>query len=158
VEALENRQTPPSERACKYTLNTLLQTFIAPFMAPAVEKDILLELVTVLLLLLLDDRLTQIPEGHTIMKGMNVLMLKILEMSQLNSVMGVLIFLLRLPPPIILQSSAEKQNRFFNLVVKCLIKATKRMGNYLESDGFNERVLSSFSKWCRIVFTGLRYR
>jgi len=140
VEAMERNQQPPSERACKYTLNTLLQIFLASFMAPVVERDVLLLLVSCLLQLLLDDRLTRVSEGHTIMKGMNVLMLKVLEMSQLNSVIGVLIFLLRTPPPALTQSGTktEMQSRFFNLVVKCLIKTTKRMGALLESGSYNE--------------------
>ena len=137
---MEHGHEPPSERACKYTLNTLLQTFLTLFMAPSVEKDTLLDLVSCLLQLLLDDRLTRVPDAHTIMKGMNVLMLKVLEMSQLNSVMSVLVFFLRAPPPTILQSRADLQNRFFNLVVKCLIKVTKRMGALLESNAVDETV------------------
>lgn len=115
-------------------------------MGPFVEKEILLELVSCLLQLLLDDRLTRTPEGHTIMKGMNVLMLKILEMSHLNFVIGVLVFLLRSPPPAIIQGPADRQNRFFNLVVKCLIKTTKRMGAMLESENVNEMVSNSFNR------------
>eukprot|EP00210_Caulerpa_lentillifera_P009280 g8845.t1 len=122
-----------SERVCKYTLNTFLQTFNTPCMAPAVERQVLLELISSLLQLLLDDRLTPAPEGPTIMKGMNALMLKILEMSQINAVIGVLIFLLRIPPPFIKTSGKELQDRFENLVVKCLIKTTKRMVSLLET-------------------------
>jgi len=110
-------------------------------MAPMVEKDLLLELVSTLLGLLLDDRLTKVPEGRAIMKLMNVLMLRVLETAQLNSVISVLIFLLRMPPPKIIHGGPELNSRFFNLVVKCLIKTTKRMGALLESESFNEMVL-----------------
>jgi len=131
-----------SERVCKYTLNTFLLTFSTPCMAPVVERQVLLDLISSLLQLLLDDRLTQAPEGPTIMKGMNALMLKILEMSQLNAVIGVLIFLLRIPPPFIKTNGKELQDRYGNVVVKCLIKTTKRMINRLETRVPDDQLVS----------------
>lgn len=89
---------PPSNRGCKYTLNTLMQIFNIKSMAKAVDKQTLLDMISCLLMLLLDDRMTRVMDGPQLMKAMNVLMMKVLDNAKLNFVIGVLMFLLRAPP------------------------------------------------------------
>ncbi|XP_027924008.1 protein MOR1-like [Vigna unguiculata] len=118
--------TGASSRCCQHVLNTLMQIFQNKRLAHAVKESTLESLITELLLWLLDDRVPRMEDG-TLLKALNVLILKILANADRTSSFVVLIILLR---P--LDSSrwsngslASRNQKFSDLVVKCLIKLTE---------------------------------
>ncbi|XP_071930544.1 protein MOR1-like isoform X1 [Coffea arabica] len=123
--------TGASSRSCKYVLNTLMQTFQNRRLAHAVKESTLDSLITELLLWLLDERVPRMDDGSQLLKALNVLMLKILDNANRTSSFVVLINLLRpldpsrWPSPAINESLAIRNQKFSDLVVKCLIKLTK---------------------------------
>ncbi|XP_066313403.1 protein MOR1-like isoform X2 [Miscanthus floridulus] len=120
-----------SSRSCKYVLNTLMQTFQIKRLAHAVKEGTLDNLITELLLWLLDERVPLMDDGSQLLKALNVLMLKILDNAERTSSFVVLINSLRpldpsrWPSPTPAESLAVKNQKFSDLVVKCLIKLTK---------------------------------
>ncbi|KAK2973970.1 hypothetical protein RJ640_030149 [Escallonia rubra] len=120
-----------SSRSCKYVLNTLMQTFQNKRLAHAVKESTLDGLITELLLWLLDERVPRMDDGSQLLKALNVLMLKILDNAERTSSFVVLINLLRpldesrWPSPASNESFATRNQKFSDLVVKCLIKLTK---------------------------------
>ncbi|XP_024396661.1 protein MOR1 [Physcomitrium patens] len=140
-----------SSRSCKYVLNTLMQTFQVKKLARAVKEGTLHNLITELLVWLLDERVLLMDDGSQLLKAMNVLMLKILENADRTSAFIVLIYLLR---PIGSSKFAGRQQgtavvrnqKFLDLVVKCLIKLTKVLGStLLEVD--LDRILQSIHEY-----------
>ncbi|XP_050288115.1 protein MOR1 isoform X4 [Quercus robur] len=123
--------TGASSRSCKYVLNTLMQTFQNKRLAHAVNESTLDSLITELLLWLLDERVPHMDDGSQLLKALNVLMLKILDNADRTSSFVVLINLLspldpsRWPSPASNESLASRNQKFSDLVVKCLIKLTK---------------------------------
>ncbi|KAJ8426686.1 hypothetical protein Cgig2_018777 [Carnegiea gigantea] len=145
-----------SSRFCKYVFQTLMQylvtsinyipvcVFIAFLMlfdmqqafqnktlAHAVKECTLNNLITELLLWLLDERVRYIDDGDQVRKAWNFLMLKILDNADRTSSFVVLVNLLRpldpskWPFPISIDAVAVKSQTFSELVVKFLIKLTK---------------------------------
>ncbi|CAA7389138.1 unnamed protein product [Spirodela intermedia] len=120
-----------SSRSCKYVLNTLMQTFQIKRLAHAVRERTLDNLITELLLWLLDERVPLMDDGSQLLKALNVLMLKILDNAERTSSFVVLINLLRpldpsrWPSPPSSETTASRNQKFSELVVKCLIKLTK---------------------------------
>ncbi|XP_057538805.1 protein MOR1-like isoform X2 [Amaranthus tricolor] len=123
--------TGASSRSCKYVLNTLMQTFQNRTLAHAVKESSLNNLITELLLWLLDERVPRMDDGGQLLKALNVLMLKILDNADRTSSFVVLINLLRpldpsrWPAPASNEAFAVRNQKFSDLVVKCLIKLTK---------------------------------
>ncbi|XP_050154632.1 protein MOR1-like isoform X4 [Malus sylvestris] len=123
--------TGASSRSCKYVLNTLMQTFQNKGLAYAVKESTLDSLITELLLWLLDERVPHMDDGSQLLKALNVLMLKILDNADRTSSFVVLINLLhpldpsRWPSPASNESFTSRNQKFSDLVVKCLIKLTK---------------------------------
>ncbi|PKA51818.1 Protein MOR1 [Apostasia shenzhenica] len=120
-----------SSRSCKYVLNTLMQTFQIKRLAHSVRESTLDSLITELLLWLLDERVPLMDEGSQLLKALNVLMLKILDNAERTSSFVVLINLLRpldpsrWPSPASPEALSNRNQKFSDLVVKCLIKLTK---------------------------------
>ncbi|CAH9141710.1 unnamed protein product [Cuscuta epithymum] len=120
-----------SSRSCKYVLNTLMQTFQNKNLAHAAKESTITILITELLLWLLDDRVPRMDDGSQLLKALNVLMLKILDNADRTTSFVVLINLLRpldpsrWPSPTANESLATRNQKFSDLVVKCLIKLTK---------------------------------
>ena len=140
------------------------QTFQIKRLAHAVKEGTLDNLITELLLWLLDERVPLMDDGSQLLKALNVLMLKILvckyfffmlsfarhlcflqwfcfhqqDNAERTSSFVVLINLLRpldpsrWPSPTPTESLAVKNQKFSDLVVKCLIKLTK-VRDYLPS-------------------------
>lgn len=123
--------TGASSRSCKYVLNTLMQTFQNKKLAHAVKESTLDSLITELLLWLLDERVPHMDDGSQLLKALNVLMLKILDNAERTASFVVLINLLRpldasrWPSPASNENFAARNQKFSDLVVKCLIKLTK---------------------------------
>ncbi|KAJ8545561.1 hypothetical protein K7X08_018144 [Anisodus acutangulus] len=120
-----------SSRSCKYVLNTLMQTFQNKTLSHAVKESTLNILITELLLWLLDERVPRMDDGSQLLKALNVLMLKILDNADRTSSFVVLINQLRpldpsrWPSPATNESLVIRNQKFSDLVVKCLIKLTK---------------------------------
>ncbi|KAJ8549599.1 hypothetical protein K7X08_033306 [Anisodus acutangulus] len=120
-----------SSRSCKYVLNTLMQTFQNKTLSHAVKESTIDILITELLLWLLDERVPRMDDGSQLLKALNVLMLKILDNADRTSSFVVLINLLRpldpsrWPSPATNESLVIRNQKFSDLVVKCLIKLTK---------------------------------
>ncbi|XP_022721245.1 protein MOR1-like isoform X3 [Durio zibethinus] len=123
--------TGASSRSCKYVLNTLMQIFQNKRLAHAIKENTLDNLITELLLWLLDERVPHMDDGSQLLKALNVLMLKILDNADRTSSFVVLINLLRpldpskWPSPATNETFAARNQKFSDLVVKCLIKLTK---------------------------------
>jgi cytoskeleton-associated protein 5 len=136
----------------------IFQTFQIKRLAHAVKEGTLDNLITELLLWLLDERVPLMDDGSQLLKALNVLMLKILvcnflscfylplvcsffngsfqqDNAERTSSFVVLINLLmpldpsRWPSPTPSESRAVKNQKFSDLVVKCLIKLTKVCNN-----------------------------
>ncbi|XP_021810024.1 protein MOR1 [Prunus avium] len=131
AKTFEFSLTGASSRSCKYVLNTLMQTFQNKRLAYAVKESTLDSLITELLLWLLDERVPHMDDGSQLLKALNVLMLKILDNADRTSSFVVLINLLRpldpsrWPSPASNETFASRNQKFSDLVVKCLIKLTK---------------------------------
>ncbi|XP_062097423.1 protein MOR1-like isoform X1 [Humulus lupulus] len=108
-----------------------MQTFQNKRLAYAVKESTLDSLITELLLWLLDERVPHMDDGSQLLKALNVLMLKILDNAYRTSSFVVLINLLRpldpsrWPSPASNETFAVRNQKFSDLVVKCLIKLTK---------------------------------
>ncbi|KAK8641658.1 hypothetical protein V6N13_011042 [Hibiscus sabdariffa] len=108
-----------------------MQTFQNKRLAHAVKENTLDNLITELLLWLLDERVPHMDDGSQLLKALNVLMLKILDNADRTSSFVVLINLLRpldpsrWPSPATNETFVARNQKFSDLVVKCLIKLTK---------------------------------
>ncbi|XP_023746006.1 protein MOR1 [Lactuca sativa] len=124
-----------SSRSCKYVLNTLMQTFQNKQLAHAVNVRTLDNLITELLLWLLDERVPRMDDGSQLLNALNVLTLMILDNAERTSSFMVIISLLkpldpsRWPTPPSNESFSTRTSKFSELVVKCLIKLTKVLQN-----------------------------
>ena len=128
-EAADAGQVPPA-RGCKYALNVLLQAMGVPEAAQALPQAPLRDTVSLLLVKLLNDNsLLIFEEGPTLVKAVNVLMLKMLEASNRTYAFSALLHMLRDPP---LEVSTDTVSKFNDLVVKCLIKLTKSLQSSLD--------------------------
>ncbi|KAL0398629.1 UNVERIFIED_CONTAM: protein MOR1 [Sesamum radiatum] len=140
--------TGASSRSCKYVLNTLMQAFQNKRLAHAVKESTLDSLITELLLWLLDERVPQMDDGSQLLRALNVLMLKILDNADRTSSFVVLINLLRplnpsrWPAPATNETLIIRNQKFSDLVVKCLIKLTKVLQNTIY-DVDLDRILQS---------------
>ncbi|KAK2077036.1 hypothetical protein QBZ16_005264 [Prototheca wickerhamii] len=148
--AAPSSRLPYPARGCKYGLNVMLQGLAVREVACGLSQRTLRACVSLLLLRLLDDHgLLRFEEGHTLVKAVNVLMLKMLETTDRTYCFGALLQLLRVPPadPVLaahgcdnilgqapssssVTSSSTTSSpaliaKFHDLVVKCLIKLTK---------------------------------
>ncbi|PRW20522.1 microtubule associated isoform A [Chlorella sorokiniana] len=117
---------PPS-RGAKYALNIMLQGMNVPSVSMGITQRTLRDSISLLLLRLLEEHgLLHFEEGATLVKAVNVLMLKILECSNRTYAFAALLQLLRDPPRDVRQSTQPGAlTKFHDLVVKCLIKLTK---------------------------------
>ena len=143
-------------RTAKYVLNALLSAFAARPVARAVRPRALRACVGALLGRLLDDALPRagsidssgLAEGATLLKGLNVLMLRVLDSAHPDAAYAALLALLRSPPARVramaaMSSSAAgapshpfpsappRNHRFDDLVVKCLVKLARNLRDSL---------------------------
>lgn len=125
-QAVAGGGAPPS-RGAKYALNIMLQGMNVTSISMGITQPTLRDSISMLLLRLLEEHgLLHFEEGATLVKAVNVLMLKILECSNRTYAFAALLQLLRDPPREVRQSAQPGAlTKFHDLVVKCLIKLTK---------------------------------
>ncbi|KAK9814323.1 hypothetical protein WJX72_004049 [[Myrmecia] bisecta] len=155
---LEATGRAPSSRGCKYSLNTLMQTFQLHIMASAIAARPLRECISALLCKLLDERVPSLQEGGQLLKALNVLMLKILDNSNRSYSFGALLVLLRCPPEELHRRTPENALKFSDLVVKCLIKLTKALQTSLEEIELDDVLLSIHSFFMGLGVDEIRRR
>ncbi|EFC49596.1 predicted protein [Naegleria gruberi] len=110
-----------STRICKYLLSTLMQLFSNRQMAAFVPQETLQRMIDQLLSRLLDERLPSLDYGQELLRGLNSLMLKVLENSNRTYSYTSLIHLLEY------SYANTSLKKYTELVVKCLIKLTKAL-------------------------------
>nr|CAG4714912.1 unnamed protein product [Naegleria fowleri] len=108
-------------RICKYLLSTLMSLFNDRQMAAFVPQETLQRTIDQLLSRLLDERLPSLENGQDLLKGLNSLMLKVLENSNRTFSYTSLIHLLEY------SYANPALKKYSELVVKCLIKLTKAL-------------------------------
>ncbi|XP_042752685.1 protein MOR1 [Lactuca sativa] len=131
-----------SSRPCKYVLNTLMQIFQNKRLAHVVSERTLENLITKLLLWLLDERVPRMDNGSQLLKALNVLVLKILDTAERTLSFVILISLLKPQGDPSNESFATRSINFSELVVKCLIKLTKALENTIDDVNI-DRILQS---------------
>jgi len=152
-------QQPAPSRGCKYALNACASVFAVPRIAAAVSEPTLRVAIGELLLLLLDDRVAGIAEGTTLVRSLNVLMLRILEHASRTASFVALLLMLRQPPAGLTGSAAaERRVRFFDLAVKCLIKLTKTLSQSLAGLDVSEVLLTIHSFFMLLGVDEIRRR
>ncbi|KAK9795603.1 hypothetical protein WJX73_007429 [Symbiochloris irregularis] len=116
-------------RGAKYTLSALMHVFSVPAMATAVTAHALQPLAGILLVLLLDTATASVGQDGHVQKGANVLMMKIVSQADQTNVFRVLLALLLDPPPMDHLDDDVRLRKFPDLVVRCLIRCTKRVSS-----------------------------
>lgn len=120
-------------RLCKYALNTLMEIFKVVEVAAGVKTETLEVLQKTLVQRMIDSRLRASDDGKSLLKGLNVLMLKILENADHTSSFHCLIEFLKTA----LSSEADNKKQFIDLVTKCIWKLTKRLAEIIEKLDLN---------------------
>ncbi|KAG1659479.1 hypothetical protein FOA52_005506 [Chlamydomonas sp. UWO 241] len=126
---------PHNNRACKYVLNLMANVFNVPSLACSVGQAPLRSALSTVLCCLVDDRIVGAPEGVALLRALNLLVMKALENSDRTFVFGALIPLLLRPPERLGQLSpySKYEALWYELLVKCTIKATKALQADIES-------------------------
>lgn len=109
-------------RLCKYALNTMMEVFKETDVARDIHITTLEKLQKGLLTRLLDVRVRNIEDGKGVMKGLNVLMLKVLENADRTSSFHILLKFLKSDV-----HNPDATKGFVGLVIKCLLKLTKKL-------------------------------
>ncbi|XP_066276419.1 cytoskeleton-associated protein 5-like isoform X5 [Branchiostoma lanceolatum] len=119
----DNYDSPEAQDIIK-TYRCVLATLIALFqnltLATQASKDVLRDLFSVLITLLLDEHLPHYGDGPQVIRSVNVLVVKVIEKSDLTNCLGALIKLLH--GCVASETSAPK---FTDLTMKCIWKTTK---------------------------------
>lgn len=123
-------ERPMHHRLCKYALNTVMEVFKHSALALAVPQPTLRQLHLALLGRLLDPRLRtqrQDPEVRGLVKGLNVLMLKVLDAGGFTAGFVTLLDFLT-------EGCADSQQKVFtDLVVRCVVKLAKKLAERVDS-------------------------
>ncbi|KAL2641710.1 hypothetical protein R1flu_009297 [Riccia fluitans] len=117
--------------ACKHVLNALTRIFMIDRLAYQVKEETLRSLLSDLLFWMLNARvcLTGVGDFPTILKALNVLVVKILENGSCTSVFVALIDLLGQGADMRI---VELYDQFSDLGVECLIKLTKTLPSRID--------------------------
>jgi len=126
---------PILHRLCKYALNTIMEVVKLTDLAPHIDSDRLRILDLALLGRLLDPRLKQQRDDEEVkglIRGLNVLMLKVLENSDFTAQFHALVSLLSE-----FCSEGKENPLFTDLVGRCLGKLCKRLSKDLPADAIS---------------------
>jgi len=106
-------------KLCKYTLSSLLVLFGNAQIVELVDADDLECLLDRVYIVLLDEAVTRLQDGNQLYKGNKTLLNAIMENSNRTRVLSALIKLLGKG------TKNEVHQKYFELLVKCLLKLTK---------------------------------
>ncbi|XP_022781710.1 cytoskeleton-associated protein 5-like [Stylophora pistillata] len=131
IPNIESNQQPEATvlRLINCLTDTMLGVFSSPALARAVSRSSLKQLMQVLITVLSDDRLAALEDGPQILRAINVLMVKVIEMSDQTYVLGSLIKLLQDCLKLLQESAGNSLSspKFLELVMKCLWKVVRNL-------------------------------
>ncbi|XP_013397900.1 cytoskeleton-associated protein 5-like, partial [Lingula anatina] len=107
---------------CRALLGTLLELFQSKVLSKVASRDVLKELISMMVTILLDRRLEDFSEGPQLMRSVNVMVVKIVEKSNSTNVMSALIKLFHE-----CMASETCSYKFIELVMKCLWKMMRML-------------------------------
>ncbi|KAL8599784.1 hypothetical protein ACOMHN_052297 [Nucella lapillus] len=121
---MSDSQVPRSQvvRLYRCLLSTLLQIFQTSALASKASKDVLRDLMTSLVTVMLDDRLTELEEGPQVVRSVNLTVVKIVERADCTCIMGALIRLLQE-----CVASETTSAKFMEIIMKCLWKMVRML-------------------------------
>mmetsp|Transcript_2244 Transcript_2244/g.5019 ORF Transcript_2244/g.5019 Transcript_2244/m.5019 type:complete len:616 (+) Transcript_2244:33-1880(+) len=127
------------QRHCKYCVSTLHHLFNSQTLAQSMREDTLHNLVPTLLVCIVDERLMDDPVGGAMLEALALLLMRVLEQCNQTDVLRCLMELLLQPdkrlasiPPVSgRDTQCSIEGRWYDLVVKCMIKATKSLASNL---------------------------
>jgi cytoskeleton-associated protein 5 len=136
--ALDGRSAPLT-RLCKHLVNALVLLFSNRQLASHVSQDALHRLLQELAHRLLDVDMLSVETGPQLSKALNVAMVKVLEFSDRNASISALLSILvncaaELQPG---DSTACKEARFTELIMKCLWKLSKTIQEHMRNGSLN---------------------
>ncbi|XP_070200256.1 cytoskeleton-associated protein 5-like isoform X2 [Littorina saxatilis] len=111
-------------RLYRCLLSTLLQIFQSSTLAHKASKDVVRDVMTSLVTLMLDDRLMDIHDGPQVVRSVNLTVVRIVEHADCTNVMGALIRLLQE-----CVASETTSAKFVEIVMKCLWKMVRMLPN-----------------------------
>ena len=124
-------------RLVKHLLNALMTLFAQRDLVRFIDSDSLEAVIKSLLKRLLDGRLPELQEGATLLKALNSIMLRILENANRAHSFCALLDIMGTA-----YDSGQNQ-RFMELVVKCLLKLTKALPTSIATLGSDLDVILS---------------
>ncbi|KAI8898868.1 armadillo-type protein [Globomyces pollinis-pini] len=127
----------PTNRLCKHLTSILIQIFSSKESTNYVPYESLENAVRTILLRLVDPTLALADVSKNLSRALNMLMVRVIENCEPNTTFRVLLQLLRegsLNDDSFFMSSTAIQNKFTELVMKCLWKITKLIPNFLNND------------------------
>lgn len=101
-------------------LSTLLQLFQTSSLGRKASKDVLRDLMTSLVTVLLDDRLMDVEDGPQVVRSVNLTVVRIVEKADCTNIMGAMIRLLQ-----DCVGSETCSAKFVEIVMKCLWKMVR---------------------------------
>ncbi|TPX69294.1 hypothetical protein SpCBS45565_g02541 [Spizellomyces sp. 'palustris'] len=132
------------ERLCKHLVNVLVICFSQPVLARSVGREQLKLCMTEVLDRILDPVLDQIEQGPALNKALNILVVKILESVDRNSLLGVALALLIESSDVMITLPAENRSRqakHMNLILRCLWRITKTLSRLLATKSIKPDIL-----------------
>lgn len=119
-------ETPRDEvvRLYRCLLSTVLQIFQLSNLGSKASKDVLRDLMTSLITVLLDNRLMELEDGPLVVRSVNITVVRIVERADSTSIMGALIRLLQ-----DCVGSETCSAKFLEIVMKCLWKMVRMLPN-----------------------------
>jgi hypothetical protein len=133
---LATAETTTLVRLCKHLVNVLVQMFSNDELAAAVYRETMHQLLSELIMRLIDQGVHQQTEnGAQLVRALNVLMLRILENSNVNNTFSVLLDLLDAGVLSLGQSrdNSTVEAKYAELVMKCIWKLTKALQQTINS-------------------------
>lgn len=131
IPNVESSQQPEATvlRLISCLTDTMLAVFSSAPLARSVSRSSLKQLMQVLITVLSDDRLAALEDGPQILRAINILMVKVIEMSDQTFVLGSLIKLLQDCLKLLQESAgtALSSPKFLDLVMKCLWKVVRNL-------------------------------
>ncbi|CAG2168733.1 unnamed protein product [Oppiella nova] len=109
--------------------DVLLTLFSKPYLGRKASRDVLRELMSHMIQLLVDSKLIELNENKDIIRSVNVLVSTVITGSDATNVVSALIKLLH----DCVSNSINASPKFMDMIMKCLWKICRNLENYIES-------------------------